>query len=79
MERGLKITVAILFENEFNSLIQEGALGFYNRCEINEIVLFNRKTKKGYNYYTLAVFEEAPIPSQKVINLTQSLIPITND
>lgn len=45
-------------EEDYHLLTTDGAVGFYNSCEITEIFLFNKQDKSVSNIYTIAVFEE---------------------
>lgn len=44
--------------NEFDLLIQQGNLGFYTSCEVTHVIVFDKRTKQAYNYYTIFVLEE---------------------
>ncbi|MFK5894619.1 MAG: hypothetical protein QM504_15475 [Pseudomonadota bacterium] len=45
--------------SDFELLSKQGILGFYNSCEITEIVLFNENNSKPpFNLLTIVVFEE---------------------
>jgi len=45
---------------EWNSLSKKGNIGFYQCCEVTEIFLFNKKSKRICNLFTLLVLEEKP-------------------
>lgn len=45
---------------DFNLLLQEDRIAFYESCEMTQIFLYNNETKEIQNYYTLFVFEEIP-------------------
>jgi len=59
-------------------LTQEGNIGFYSRCEVTEIFIYNKSNREVYNLLILIVFEDANLPSSnnKDDYLTPSLIPI---
>lgn len=42
--------------DEYNLLVKKGNIGFYNSCEITELVII--EGQKIYNLYTLCVFQE---------------------
>ena len=45
---------------EWDSLLKKGIIGFYQCCEVTEIFLFNKKSKRICNLFTLLVLEEKP-------------------
>jgi len=45
--------------DDLGGLIKDGNIGFYSRCEITEIFVHNKETKKDSNLFTLLVFEDA--------------------
>lgn len=40
---------------EWDSLLKKGIIGFYQCCEVTEIFLFNKKSKRICNLFTLLV------------------------
>lgn len=48
---------------EYDLLVKEGNIGIYNSCEVTELVIFERK--KIYNLYTLCVFQEKKVTTEK--------------
>ena len=60
---------------DFNLLINEGTIGFYNSCEITEIFMFPKgKNEEISNLFTLATFEEKPFERTIEKNITDKLI-----
>lgn len=51
----------MIFIKDYNLLVSNGNIGFYNSCEVTEIFLYNPKEKSYYNFYTLISFEEKEI------------------
>ena len=41
------------FMDEFDLLIQQGNLGFYTSCEVTHVIVFDKKNRQAYNYYTV--------------------------
>jgi len=60
--------------SDLDILTKEGNVGFYSRCEITEIFIYNKAIKEAFNLFTLVVFEDAE-PSENT-DLTRKLIPI---
>jgi hypothetical protein len=50
--------------NAFDMLVEPGALGFYQSCEITEIFLCRKADKKVLNLYTLIFFENRPFEAR---------------
>lgn len=46
--------------NAFDTLVEQGVLGFYQSCEVTEIYLCRKGDGKVLNLYTLMVFEDKP-------------------
>ena len=44
---------------DFENLCRQGVIGFYESCEVTQIFLIEKSSKKIFNYYTLIVFEES--------------------
>lgn len=68
-------------EIDFESLISEGTLGSYKSCEVTTAFIFDKNSKKTFNYYTLVNFEEKEffdtnkkILNERPLNLTSNLI-----
>ena len=49
---------------EYDLLVKEGNIGFYNSCEVTELVIME-STNKIYNLYTLCVFQEKGVTTEK--------------
>lgn len=66
-----------LVKKDFDLLIEEGNLGFYNSCEITTIFLYDNIINKAKNFYTIAVFEERnKVFDSKTPYITKGLINI---
>jgi len=63
---------------DFNTLIEQGNIGFYQSCEVTEIFLFQKQEKLVFNLFSIAVFEEKPFEGKNQQFLTDKLIPIDN-
>lgn len=61
--------------NQYEMLVTQGNIGFYNSCEVAEIFVCNKKTKKINILFNLCVFEERDSPFPMKENLTKDLIP----
>lgn len=66
---------------DFETLVAEGTLGFYRSCEVTTIFIFDKNSKKTFNYYTLVNFEEIDfvntnkkILNERPLNLNENLI-----
>ncbi|WP_053588451.1 VPA1262 family N-terminal domain-containing protein [Bacillus sp. FJAT-22090] len=66
---------------DFESLVSEGTLGFYKSCEVTTIFIFDKNSKKTFNFYTLINFEEKEfcgtnkkILNERPLDLTSNLI-----
>ncbi|SHM93710.1 VPA1262 family N-terminal domain-containing protein [Fibrobacter sp. UWB7] len=57
IERKTKANIA---NSDFDILLQEDVIAFYETCEMTQIFLYDEELKKVQNYYTLFVFEEIP-------------------
>lgn len=55
---------------DFETLVSEGTLGFYRSCEVTTIFIFDKNSKKTFNYYTLVNFEEIDFvnTNKKILN-----------
>lgn len=65
-------------DSDFQLLISEGKLGFYQSCEVTTIFLFDQMDKKARNFYTLVVFEERQAPTSEKCYLTEKMIPVNS-
>lgn len=64
---------------DFDILIQQGNIAFYQSCEITEIFLYRKQDKLAFNFFTIVVFEEKLFEGKEQKNLTCKLIPIDGD
>jgi hypothetical protein len=62
---------------DFDILINEGNIAFYQSCEVTELFLYNKDTV--FNFYTIAVFEEKPFNERDESFLTPKPIKINKD
>ena len=67
------------FSGDYKLLTAEGNLGFYTRCEITTIFAHDRRNKKNINLYTIVVFEEADLPDNKELFITDGLKSINDN
>ena len=56
---------------DYDLLSKDGVIGFYNRCEIIEIVGFNKDVP--FNIYTLVTFENSIMTNESEERLTNNL------
>lgn len=60
---------------DFDLLIKEGNIGFYDSCEITEIFMFPKENNKNiFNLFTLVTFEEKPFERTDEKFITDNLI-----
>ncbi len=64
--------------DNFDLLIAQGNLGFYNTCEVTNAFVIDRNTDVIYNYFTIFVFEERDTISYQAVNLAKRLIKISD-
>jgi len=69
---------AEIANTDFNLLLQEDRIAFYESCEMTQIFLYNNETKETQNYYTLFVFEEIATKDTKDKYLFPKLQKIDN-
>ena len=48
--------------DDFDFLLTNGNIGFYNQCEVIEIFAINQNTKRKFNIFTLIIFEYTQQP-----------------
>ena len=59
----------------FELLIKDGNIGFYNSCEITEIYMFPKENNKAiYNLFTLVTFEEKLFEGNNKKFITDNLL-----
>jgi bifunctional DNA-binding transcriptional regulator/antitoxin component of YhaV-PrlF toxin-antitoxin module len=63
--------------DEFDLLIQQGNLGFYTSCEVTHVIVFDKKNRQAYNYYTVFVFEERKLKNTKPEYLTEKPLSLS--
>lgn len=66
-------------DSTFQLLTTPGILGFYNICEVTNIFLLHKNTKKAYNFFSIFCFEENPYANKTNSYLTDHLIPINKE
>ncbi len=64
---------------EYKVLSEHGNLGFYKSCEVTTIFLLDKLSKDVYNYFSLFVFEEREIETNKVKYLTDKLLTVSDE
>ncbi|MGL6298402.1 MAG: VPA1262 family N-terminal domain-containing protein [Methanobacteriaceae archaeon] len=62
--------------NDFETLIHNGNIGFYQSCEVTEIFIHNNINKENFNFFTLCVFEEKPYIDDNFKFITKNLTKI---
>ncbi len=65
------------FENELNLLLQEGNLGYYSHCEIEQVVLFSKTS--AINYYTNVDFSSTHNAVKEFSFLTDTPLSISKE
>jgi hypothetical protein len=61
---------------DFENLCKQGVIGFYESCEVTQIFLIEKSSKKIFNYYTLIVFEESSEIDSQPIFLTDKPLSV---
>lgn len=61
---------------DFENLCRQGVIGFYESCEVTQIFLIEKSSKKIFNYYTLIVFEESDEVGSQPIFLTDKPLSV---
>lgn len=64
---------------DFDILIKQANIAFYQSCEVTEVFVQRKRDKFIFNFFTIAVFEEKPFEARNEQFLTGKLIPIDNE
>lgn len=64
---------------EYNLLSGFGNLGFYKSCEVTTIFLLDKISKQVFNYFSIFVFEEKELETDKIKYLTDKLLTISDE
>lgn len=56
---------------EIKTLLEYGAVGYYTNCEVIQIILFNKKNKEYWNYFTHISFSKSCTETSKREWLTE--------
>lgn len=64
------------FLKDLDILTTNGRTGFYSRCEVTELFIYEKQTQRNFNLLTLLVFEDAAIPDECKRYLTNKPLSI---
>lgn len=74
-----KIKVFLNIIAEWERLVEDGVLGFYQRCEVTEIVGFRKEDNLPFNVLSMVVVEEGqPAQEKRLINKERIILPRLN-
>lgn len=62
---------------QYDELLACEKLGYYNSCEMISVLIYERRTKEVFNFYTIFVMEEHLTVKEESVFVTSKLIPIS--
>lgn len=62
---------------QYDELLACEKLGYYNSCEIVSILIYEKKTKSAFNFYTIFVMDERLTVKEECVFVTSELVSVS--